>query len=154
MLCTLTCELLSAFIPSSLSRHTVYKGGLANTGRTHKITDLESGAPSVTVGGNILRRSLWKIPFEDNRSWQLSALAVKSEGRKVWPALADPCQAVWGKAPAKPCSTLDVINAGKALCPAAAREGLIGKHRYCPNFIPGLFNSMHYEIRYLQKFKI
>lgn len=58
MLCTLTCELLSDFIQSSLFRHTVYKGGLANRGRMHKITDLESRAPSMTVSGNSLRRNL------------------------------------------------------------------------------------------------
>lgn len=47
MLCMLTCELLNAFIQISLFRHTVYEGGLANTGRTHKIADLESRAPSL-----------------------------------------------------------------------------------------------------------
>lgn len=51
---------------------------------------------SMTVGGNSLRRNLWKIPFEGNRTWQLSALVVKSVGRKAWPAMSDPCQAVWG----------------------------------------------------------
>lgn len=72
------------------------KGGLANTGRIHKIADLESGARSMTVSGNSLRRNLWKIPFEDNRTWQLLALVVKSVGRKAWPAMSDPCQAVCG----------------------------------------------------------
>lgn len=55
---TLTRELLSDFIQSSLFGHRIYKGGLANTCDIHKTTDLESGARSVTVGGNSLRKNL------------------------------------------------------------------------------------------------
>lgn len=128
---------------SSLFRHRLNKGGLANICNIHKTGDLESGVSSMAVGGNSLSRNLWKIPFEDNRTWQLSALVVKSVGRKAWLAMSDPRQAVLAKALAKPFSTLGIINAEKALCPAAAWEELIGKHGYCPNFIPGLFSSMH-----------
>lgn len=113
---------------SSPFRHRLYKGGLANICNIHKTVDLESGLCSMTVGGNSLNRNLWKIPFEDNRTWQLSALVVKSVGRKAWLAMSDPRQAVLTKSLAKPFSTLGIINAEKALYPAAAWEELIGKH--------------------------
>lgn len=149
----LTCELVNYFIQSSFFGHRIHKVGLANTCDVYKTADWESGACSMTVSGNSLRRNLWKFPFEDNRTLQLSALVVRSVGRKAWLAMSDPRQAVLAKALAKPLSTLDIINAEKALCPTAAWEELTGKHGYCPNFIPGLFSPCTHEIRYLQEFK-